>query len=46
MNIDTKILNKMLANKSNNALKRSYNMIKWYLSQGFKDFSVSTNKPL
>ena len=44
MNIDTKILNKILAIKSNNTLKRSYTMIKWNLSQGCKDFSLSTNE--
>ena len=38
MNIDAKVLNKMLAVKSNNTLKGSYTMIKWDLSQGCKDF--------
>ena len=41
MNIDAKILNKT---KSNNTLKRSYTMIKWDLSQGCNDFSISTNQ--
>ena len=38
MNIDAKILNKILATESNNILKRSYIMTKWALSQGCKDF--------
>ena len=42
MGIDPKIFNKIL--ESNNALKRSYTMIKWYLSQGCKDGSKSTNQ--
>ena len=40
MNIDAKILNKILANGSNNILKRSYIMTKWALSQGCKDSSI------
>ena len=34
MNIDTKILNKMLENASSNTLKRSYTMTKWDSSLG------------
>ena len=34
MNIDAKILNKILANASSNTLKRSYTMTKWDSSQG------------
>ena len=34
---------KYLNTKSNNALKSSYTMNKWDLSQGGKDFSISTN---
>ena len=30
--------------KSNSTLKGSYTMIKWDLSQGCKDFSISTNQ--
>ena len=33
LNIDAKILNKMLANRSNDKLKGSYTMTKWDLSQ-------------
>ena len=39
MNIDAKILNKILT-ESNNILKRSYIMTKWALSQGCKDSST------
>ena len=41
MNIDAKILNKILANNFNNTLKSSYNMIKLGLFQGCKDSSIS-----
>ena len=43
MNIDAKILNKILA-ESNNALKRSYTMTKWALSEGCKNSSISANQ--
>ena len=46
MNIDAKILNKILAillSESDNTLKRSYIMIKWALPQGCKDSSISTS---
>ena len=45
MNIDAKILSKILA-ESNNILKRSYIMTKWVLSQGCKDSSISTNQSM
>ena len=37
MNIDAKNLHKISANQFNNALKGSYNMIKWDSFQGYKD---------
>ena len=48
MNIDAKILNKILEIKSesNNTLKRSYTMTKWALSQGCKDSSISANQSM
>ena len=46
MNIDAKILNKMLAKQIQKYLKGSHTMIKWDLSQGCKDFSISTNQSM
>ena len=46
MNIDAKILNKILQSESNNTLKRSYTMTKWALSQGCKDSSISANQSM
>ena len=45
MNIDAKILNKILA-ESKKLLKRSYIMTKWALSQGCKDSLISANQSL
>ena len=42
MNIDAKILNKILETDSNKKFKRSYIMAKWALSQGCKDSSPFT----
>ena len=43
MNINAKILNKILQIESNNIVKRSYIMIKWALSQECKDSLIVTN---
>ena len=43
MNIDAKILNKILANST---LKGSSNMIKWGLSQDCKDSSINANQAM
>ena len=45
MNIDAKILNKILS-ESNNILKRSYIMTKWTLSQGCKDSSMFSKQSM
>ena len=44
MNIDVKILNKILQTPSTNTLKRSYTMIKWDSSQGCKDGTIFANQ--
>jgi hypothetical protein len=44
VNIDAKILNKILATEFNNTLKRSYELVKLVLFQGCKDDSTYTNQ--
>ena len=46
MNLEAKILNKILANPTSNTLKRSYNMIKWDLFQGCKDGTIFANQEI
>ena len=44
MNIDAKTSTKYQETEFNNTLKRSYTMIKWALSRGYKDYSIATNQ--
>jgi len=46
MNIGAKILNKILAIRFQQHIKRSYTMTKWALSQGCKDYSISANQSM
>ena len=46
MNIGEKILNKILTNRIQHTLKGSYTMIKWGLSQEFKDSVIYANQSM
>ena len=46
MNIDAKILNRILATEFSNTSKSSYTMIKLGLFQGFKDSSIYANQSM
>ena len=46
MNIDAKLLNKILASRISSTLKGSYTMIKWGLLKECKDSSIYTNQSI
>ena len=44
MNVDVKILNQMLANQTQEHIKRIYTMAKWELSLEYKNVSTYANQ--
>ena len=44
MNMDAKILNKILANQNNNTLKKIFTRTKWDLYVGYRASSLSANQ--
>ena len=46
MNIDAKMLNKILATEFNSTLKGSCTMVKWGLSQKCKNSSIYANQSM